>query len=52
MQWLDQWLSWWDSLTTAHAFAVAVPFIVAAGGLIAQRLRDTRRRRDAAGARH
>lgn len=42
---LASWSTWWDTVTPEFAFLLAMPFMVAAVGLIGDAARRRRRRR-------
>lgn len=39
MQWLSEWMAWWEALSRPAAFFFLIPFAVAATGLLAHLLR-------------
>jgi hypothetical protein len=45
LAWIDEWIAWWDSVPTEFAFLLALPLIVAAAGLWADRPRARRIRK-------
>ncbi len=42
-QWLNEAIAWWSALSAAAAFFFAIPFVVAAAGLLALALRKPSR---------
>lgn len=41
---LVSWSAWWDTVTPSFAFLLALPFAVAAAGLLGDAVRRRRRR--------